>query len=256
MRHLNEDELIDEFYHQGNRTAQRHLEGCEQCAHALALLEKDLAALGAPEPPQRDENYGGRMWARVAAALPARPAPAKPARSFALWRGLGYAAGCAALVAGAFSLGRVWEHNQQQHPAAVNIPAPAAPAPQPKVVVVVLGDHLDRSERLLVELKHADGDQAELAPLRDEARNLLEANRVFRQEADHGQDPALTKALDHLERLLTQLADDPDGPSAAELDRLKTEMNAEGLLFEVRVLRSRDPHLDASVRLSAKGGAV
>jgi hypothetical protein len=42
-----------------------------------------------------------------------------------------------------------------------------------RVVVVVLSDHLDRSERLLVELKHADAENTALAsPLRDEARSL------------------------------------------------------------------------------------
>ena len=37
------------------------------------------------------------------------------------------------------------------------------PAPQ-RVVILVLGDHLDRTERLLVELKHADADDSEMIP--------------------------------------------------------------------------------------------
>ena len=41
--------------------------------------------------------------------------------------------------------------------------------------------------------------------LRDEARSLLAANRKCRQEAEASGDPALTKALDHLNELLSEL---------------------------------------------------
>jgi hypothetical protein len=42
-----------------------------------------------------------------------------------------------------------------------------------------------------------------------------------------------------LERLLVELANEPDGLSEADLKRLREEMNTEGLLFDVRVLQSR-----------------
>ena len=127
-----------------------------------------------------------------------------------------------------------------------------APPPQ-RVVVVVLSDHLDRSERLLVELKHADASNAEMvSPLRDEARSLMAANRICRQTAREDDDPALATALDRLDHLLTQLANQPEGLDNASITRLQDEMNANHLLFEVRVLRSRhvaEPH-------ETKGGTV
>jgi len=49
----------------------------------------------------------------------------------------------------------------------------------------------------------------------------------------------MANALDHLERVLTEVANEPAGLSAARLDELQKEMNTDGLLFEVRVLRSR-----------------
>jgi len=109
-------------------------------------------------------------------------------------------------------------------------------------VVVVLSDHLERSERFLVQLKHASADDEELAlPLRDEARSLLAANRKCRQQAETSKDQDLSKALDHLNDVLTQLADHSGELNADTIAKLQREMNTDGLLFEVRVLRSRIP---------------
>ena len=69
-----------------------------------------------------------------------------------LWRGLGYAAACVLLIIGAFFADRIWEQRRPR----VEAVKPIAPAAKQQVVLVVLSDHLDRSERLLVELKHAD----------------------------------------------------------------------------------------------------
>jgi hypothetical protein len=110
--------------------------------------------------------------------------------------------------------------------------------PPQRVVVVVLSDHLDRSERLLVELKHAEGGGVAF-PLRDEARSLLPANRICRKNAKQDDDRALSTALDRLDHLLVELANQPDGLNSQTISRLQDEMNVDGLLFEVRVLRSR-----------------
>ena len=45
-------------------------------------------------------------------------------------------------------------------------------------------------------------------------------------------------SLDHLERLLMELANEPDKLTEADLNRLRQEMNTDGLLFDIRVLRS------------------
>ena len=68
-----------------------------------------------------------------------------------------------ALVTCAFIGGRLWEHRQAQTVAGNHPQQNQQRVAQPpqRVVVVVLSDHLDRSERLLVELKHADADNDE-----------------------------------------------------------------------------------------------
>lgn len=270
--HVDNEELVEMYYGEAAlgryHSAKSHMEDCAECAEALRSMEIDMKALGTIEAPERDEDYGERMWQRVAGALPAGlpataglpAAAAKPAqkRHPWLWLGLSYAAGCAVLVSSAFYVGTVWEHQQHLKRAAARAALqPHAPAPQPKIVVVVLGDYLDRSERLLVELKHADAENSELVkPLPEEAKGLLAANHVFQQDAEKQGDEDLSHTLDDLDHLLTQLAEQPGGLSAASLERLQQEMTNEGLLFEVRVLRSKNPHRQTAVRVMANGGTA
>jgi hypothetical protein len=134
---------------------------------------------------------------------------------------------------------------------------PKPPQVKQPIVVVVLDDHLDRSERFLVELKHADLDSAALdSPMRDEARSLLAANRVCRKNAAQADDPELTTALDHLDSLLAEAANEPGGLNAQNVAKLQDEMNADGVLFEVRVLRSRIAHRKGTAGDAAKGGTI
>ncbi|HWE87347.1 MAG TPA: hypothetical protein VG267_20540 [Terracidiphilus sp.] len=263
--HMNTEELVEMYYReaapgQSERT-RLHLDECAECAESFRNLETDLKALGALEAPERDPGYGERMWQRVAVSLPAagfRPEARQRRRFASLWMGLSYAAGCAVLAVAAFYGGMVWEHQQhlKRLEAREAQQKPALPL-QPRVVVVVLGDHLDRSERLLVELKHADAENADLVkPLREEARGLLAANHEFRDDAEKSGDEGLAQALDKLDRLLTEIANEPGALNAASLERVQREMTSEGLLFEVRVLRSKNPHRETAVRVVANGGTA
>ena len=71
-----------------------------------------------------------------------------------------------------------------------------------------------------------------------EAQDLLSANRLYRESAIKSGDPAFAAALDRLERVLVEIANEPDDASPARLAELQQELNTDGLLFEVRVLRS------------------
>jgi len=255
MKHLTEEELIECFYNKNKAAnrASRHLEDCVACAEACAALESDLALFTPAEPPARDADYGARVWASLSGSLPRFEASKRRWPRISIWSGLSYAAACALLIACAFYAGRLWEHRQPPITAAKQSPSEA----KQRVVLVLLGDHLDRSERLLVELKHADADSAEVvSPLRDEARSLLTANRICRQEVKQQDDPALAEALDRLETLLAELANPRGGLNAAALTRLQNEMNSNSLLFEVRILRSRIPDQQPAENSRSKGGTI
>jgi hypothetical protein len=256
MSHLREEELIEYFYtrDEAGARASRHVEDCAECAVAYAALRADLEEMEFAQPPTRDAGYGERVWESLAPRLSAYPAPQRSWLRSGFWMGLSYATACGLLVSSAFIAGTLWEKNQT-HPTTAT--KPATPALKEKVVLVVLGDHLDRSERLLVELKHADVDSAEMvSPLREEAKSLLAANRVCLKSATQGDDPELKTALDDLNRLLDQLANQPEGLNSAAIARLQSEMNSDGLLFEVRVLRSRIPQGQAVGSTGAGGGKI
>jgi hypothetical protein len=263
MNHLSTADLVEHYYGEGRFGAGAHLSNCAGCARMYAALQSDLNAIlneiKATEPPERDHFYGERVWLSMAAALPRYELKKRSwLRGVTLGRGLSFAAACSLLLAGAFFAGRVWEQRKQPHTASTIAPArQSAPQPKQRVVVVVLGDHLDRSERLLVELKHADAQSTEMiAPLRDEARTLLAANRTFRAEAAQADNPELATALKHLDGLLAELANQPGGLDAEALGKLQREMKSDRLLFEVRVLRSRAPELRARVTQQMSGGSI
>jgi hypothetical protein len=76
-------------------------------------------------------------------------------------------------------------------------------------------------------------------PLRSEAQELLASNRLVRQSAVQAGDLNVEASLDRLERLLMELANQPGSLTEADINRLRQEMNTDGLLFDIRVLRSR-----------------
>ncbi len=254
MNHLTEEELIAHAYSEDGM-AQQHLGTCGECAKAYAALRSDLAEMKFTAPPVRDALYGKRVWESISGSLPAYEMRKTQWLRGGPWRGLSYAVAALALVTCAFIGGRLWEHRKAQSVAGNHSQQsqPAVAHPPERVVVVVLSDHLDRSERLLMELKHVDADSAGMIPpLQDEAQSLLAANRICRQNAKHDDDPALATALDRLDHLLVQLANQPGGLNSTTISKLQDEMNADGLLFEVRVLRSRQP---ASTE-HTKGGTI
>lgn len=256
MMHLTDEQMMEQIYGESEDTAavERHLAACRTCADGFAELQRDLAALDRIEAPGREARYGERIWAAIAPSLPAYRTEKRSWWRIGLVRGLSYAAVCALLVSCAFYAGRKWERNNQ--PPVAHVQPPPAQPKQP-IVVVVLDDHLDRSERFLVELKHADLDSSAMAsPMRDEARSLLAANRVCRKNTTQKDDPELTTALDHLDHLLALAANEPGGLNAQTISRLQDEMNRDGVLFEVRVLRSRIAHHPETKHDPAKGGTV
>ena len=234
MKHLEEAELVEHYYEESANMgeSERHLKACPACAKRYAELCRDLDGVAATTPPARREDYVEQIWQSIGAFLPVYEKPKSSWMRY--YRPLGWAAACVLLVAVAFVAGRRWERKQ-----APSVAMAVDPQARQRVVIVFLGDHLERSERLLVQLNHANGNDLASSPLRSEARELLASNRLVRQSAMQAGDLNVEGSLDRLERLLMELANEPDRLTEADLDRLKQEMNTDGLLFDIRVLRSR-----------------
>jgi hypothetical protein len=244
MKHLTEEELIASYYGEGSAEGDlaNHLRTCRECSARLAELSDSLDAIRPVSAPQRSADYGDLVWQTLRPSLTPYQSPQ---RHRFLWRrwfhfrilvaaGLG-----AALIIVAFLGGRYWERHTAK---TTQIAGAANQQATQRVVFVILTDHLDRTERLLVALEHADtADVVENSQLQSEARELLASNRLYRTTAANAGDPALAGVLDRLERVLAEVANESN-LTPADLDRVRQEMNTEGILFEIRVLRSQAPN--------------
>jgi hypothetical protein len=255
MSHLTDEQLIEHYFCEGaNRVVvETHLRICSRCEQVYEEISNVLA-VRAPEPPAREPGYGRRLWQSIHAPL--RPYPTAKRRYFS-WPRLVLASACLAGLAAAFLFGALWQRSRIR-------PSAAAISPQGKerVVLLILNDHLDRSERLLVELNHAGAEPGSLdASLQSEARQLLPDNRIYRQAVSANHDPIMSAALDHLERVLLEVANSPDKLNSADIARIEREMNTDSLLFQIRVLRARtsrqEPQVEPSqIKPFRKGSSI
>jgi hypothetical protein len=107
------------------------------------------------------------------------------------------------------------------------------------VILVAVGNHLERSQMLLVEIMNSDATDTEgFSAEQRQARDLLDANHLYRMSAQRTGDPQVERLLDELGRVLTEIADSPAGLSAPELQQIRGRIQSEGLLFKVRVVGS------------------
>lgn len=229
MKHLSQDDLILHYYGESGAEMARHIVECAECHKKFEQLSLTLSAIALPEPPSRGEDYGAEVWSRIRPELNER----KPAMAWwAVPRRWAPVAAVAVLIAAAFVAGRYTSRPTTGSPAeATN----NAQLPQ-KVLVVALGDYLDRSEMLLVEVAHAKspGD-LDLNAQRHYASELIATNRLYRQTAQRVGDADSDALLDQLERVLLQVEHTPQDATAGDIQQLRQEIESGGVLFKVRV---------------------
>jgi hypothetical protein len=109
-----------------------------------------------------------------------------------------------------------------------------------RVLLVAVGDHLDRAQMVLLEISNAEpeGKETDISHEQQRAEQLLTANRLYRQTAQHTGDAAVSSVLDELEPVLMEIAHSPSNVSKPELEELRKHIEARGLLLKVRVLDS------------------
>jgi hypothetical protein len=154
-----------------------------------------------------------------------------------MFRGLrpwALAGGVAALVLTAFVAGRF--SSVAPSPAPLPVEQQTADVAT-RILLIAVDDHLDRSQMVLVELLNAeDGHLA--AGNGDRAKELVAANRLYRQTATQTGDRAMGDVLDDLERVLLEIANQPADATPADIDALRARIQSRGLLFRVRVVQS------------------
>ena len=235
MNHMTEEELI--AYREGV-AAQRaviaeHLAACEECRAELERIEAVLAALDTLPVPHPGDNYGRHVWQQIAPRLPGRPG-----RWWQEWfepKRLGTLAAVAALLLIAFFAGRITKRGP------TDVDVANRDQIRERILVVAVGDHLGRSERMLVELSNAAPldpaqKQVNISAEQSRAEDLLGENRLYRQTALQEGDAALASVLDELERVLLDVAHSPEEVTPAQLEKIRQKIEARGILFKVRVV--------------------
>jgi hypothetical protein len=223
--HPTTDDLVLHYYGESPRAAalDAHLEGCAECRRSWEELSRTLAAvtdeaLSAGGIPEFGAAEADRAWQRLAPRLQTRRRPSRLLVPLAM----------AASLIVAFVVGR---HSATPPPAA------AGQGPE-RVLLVAVGDHLDRSERLLVEMSNAAPDAAaDDGKRQQQAEELVAANRLYRQAAARAGEPGMADVLEELERLLVEVAHQPS-LTPTDVKELKRRIEFLGLLFKVRVLGS------------------
>jgi len=234
--HYTDDDLVLYYYGEarGAHRIERHLQACASCAARHRDLSATLDAIGT-SVPERDERYGLEVWQRIRHALPT-PVPAP-------WWALAWTtprlaalAALAALVLAAFAGGRYLRGGGEAPPAQPAQAAHALESVADRARFAAIGDHLERSERVLLDVVNAPGGSVEIGDQQRGARELLDANRLYRESAAQAGDEDIALVLDDLERTLLDFVHEPSTLTRAELDALERRLDAAALLFKVRVL--------------------
>lgn len=240
MKHLSQEQIVLHYYGDADSTedARMHLAECDSCHEEFERVKALLVQIEPTSVPEPHESFEQKMWLNVRDRLPQKTTTGW----HTLWspKRWAIAGAMAVLVLAAFLTGR-FSHG----PAPVTVTptniakGSGAPVPE-RVILVAVGDHLEKSQMLLVELMSADTKgKADVSLEQEEARDLLDSNRLYRQSAEKTGDPAITHTLDDLERVLVEFANGPSELTERDFEQIRDQIKSQGLLFKIRVIGSR-----------------
>lgn len=230
--HLSEDDLVLHYYGEMDGAAETraaaHIATCGACHAGYTRLQRVLAAVDAAPAPEPAPGFERTVWARLEPDLRRR-------RGWGSWRiaspaHLAWAATVLLLVGASFVAGRLYRGADSGE-------AASAEQFRERILLVDLGDHLDRSQMILVEIAGASGgDSVDLTFERARAEQLVQDNRLYRQSAITGGDPRIADLLDDLERVLVEVAAAPAEVPASDLSDVQRRIDSRDLVFKLRVL--------------------
>lgn len=235
MTHRTEEELI--AYRDGERNDREqiaaHLHECTECRAELTRIEAVFAALQTMPVPDPGEDYERRVWQQLAGRLPEKPSHWW--KELFVPRRLIAVGAVAAAIALPFFAGRITTRHE---PASPSLDAGKL---RERVLVVAVGEHLGRSEMVLMELENAQPAQhgqksVDMSAAQRRAEDLLEENRLYRQTALRQGDQGMASTLDELERVLLDIANSPETVTPTQFESLRKRIEDRGILFKVRVV--------------------
>jgi len=244
MNHLSEEQIVLHYYGDAEEAAEleRHLAACPECRAEFARVQAMLKQIEPLEVSEPAAGFEEKAWLNLRDRLPEKGSFLQ--RLLQGRQKWALAGAMVMLLAIAFLAGRFWPRppgQVAQQPVQVN--------PQ-RVVLVAVGDHLERSQMLLVEIMNADAKgPINFSSEQAEARELLDSNHLYRVSSQQAGDPQVARLLDQLGRVLAEIANGPAEVSPGDLEQVRHTIQSEGLLFKVRVVgsevnsRARRPEL-------------
>jgi hypothetical protein len=238
MNHLSEEQLILHYYGEAGEpgepgdalACEHHLEECGDCRALYASLQRVLNVVDTLPVPARSAEYGAAVWRRIEHSVGARRGTLRTLPAW--WRWGAAAAACAALMAVAFLAGR--SYPRPNRPAQM---AAADPQTGERVLLVAVGDYLERSQMVLIELSNANPKGSlDISAEQERAGGLVTETRLYRQTAARTGDARITGVLDELERVLVEITHAPSNMTRPQLEEMRERLEAEGILFKIRVL--------------------
>jgi hypothetical protein len=232
MTHLTDDRLTLLYYNEAGAEERSHAVSCEHCRVRFADFAQFMDAMRDVPVADPRAQWEQRLWPAIAPRVTTALKPRKPLWSRFYIMGPALAAVCAAVfIAGMYTQNRV----DRNHPEAFS------PRSRERVLLITMGDHLDRSQIVLAELANApESGKTDISSEQQLATRLLGENRLLRQTAQHVGDTSDAALLDQLERVLLDIAHAPTEVSSGELKDLQDRIEAQGLLFKVRVVSAAD----------------
>jgi hypothetical protein len=236
MNHLSEEQLILHYYGEEGETltVERHLEDCGDCRAMYGSLQRVLNVVDSLPVPDRAADYGARVWQRIERRIPGRrpwwvlPAP---------WRLAAAGAAFAGLLVVAFFAGRFYPHTRGG--ARTQLAGVADPDAGQRVLLVAVGDYLERSQMVLIELANASPHHPlDITDQQERAADLVSESRLYRQTAAHTGDTNVANVLDDLDRVLLEIAHAPSRLTPGQVEDFRRRLQADGILFKIRVLGS------------------
>jgi hypothetical protein len=233
MQHLTEEQLVLHHYHDDEAAAPvaQHLAECDQCRALDETLRRVLALVNELPIPERGNRYAEQVWKRLHWKL------GSEGRRRIRWQSL---LAAAALVAVAFFAGQLWRARNIAPSVPAGRSAAAAIAQHPardRLLLIVVSDHLDSSERMLMEVANANPKRSfDVSGERKRAEELVASNRIYRQSAARNGDARVAMLLADLEPVLVELAHAADKLTPDELASLQKRIESKGLLFKVRIV--------------------
>jgi hypothetical protein len=229
MSHLSNDELVLYYYGEPDAAVEieEHLAACADCRRGYVKLQTVLGLVEHQPVPERAADYEEQVWRKLE--------PKLGRRRFAGWvrrlepRRLAWGGVLAAAVAAVFLAGRAARPPAQ--------PVPQSEQAGERVLMLAVGEHLERSELVLVEL--ANTQTSDISFEQSTAEDLLGANRLYRQSAISTGDAKTAEILEDLERVLLEIAHTPPKVSAVQLDELRQEIQDRGILTKVKSFGSQ-----------------